>query len=199
MNRIYAVVLAAGFSRRMGMDKLSQDLCGKPVIQRCIDQLLDSGIESVYVVIREREQADHITPDERLHFILNEESTSGMSSSIRVAIIGMNDEPDAVLVVTGDMPFFGSGNYRALVDLWNETDGGIASAYHNGEIRNPVIFSRRFFQQLLTIEGDRGARGIVQQNQVYVKFLEITNPDFIMDIDLPGELEYARTMCNYFH
>lgn len=198
MRRIHAIVLAAGFSRRMGMDKLSQDLCGKPVIQRCINQLLASGIERVYVVIRENEQSRTLVPNDRVSFIMNKEAASGMASSIRAAILHLEGDPEAVMIVNGDMPFFSVRNYTALVRLWEESDGGIASAYHMGEIRNPVIFSRRFFTDLLSVEGDRGAKAIVQKNQVYVKFLEILDPHYLMDIDTPEELDLARSMCNAF-
>lgn len=195
---VYAIILAAGFSRRMGMDKLSLDLCGRPVLQRCIDQVLESGIERAYVVIREREQANFIVKNPRVHFIINDESASGMASSIRVAVMKMEGNPDAVMIVNGDMPFFGKENYQKLLDLWEQTDDGIACSYYMGDIRNPVVFAKSFFSDLLGIEGDRGAKKIVQKRLPNVKFMEIRDPDYLIDIDTIEDLEYARSMCNRF-
>lgn len=196
MPVIYAIILAAGYSRRMGSDKLSMDLCGKKVLQHAIDQVFDSGADSVYVVIREPEQADAFHRTKNTSFVVNSEAIVGISSSIRTAINQMDGREDAVLIVNGDMPFFGSSNYRALIDLWNQTDQGIAASYYMGDVRNPVIFARRFLSELLEINGDRGAKSIVQKNLSDVKFLEILDPDYLMDIDTPEELEYARSMCN---
>lgn len=196
MPVIYAVILAAGYSRRMGVDKLSLDLCGKPVLQHVIDQVFHSGVDGVYVVIREPEQAAFYRRSENTTFVVNSEATVGMSSSIRIAINQMDGREEAVLMVNGDMPFFGVPNYRNLIDLWTQTDEGIAASYYMGEIRNPVIFARRFFSKLLEIDGDRGARNVVQSNLSDVKFMEILDPDYLMDIDTLEELEYARSMCN---
>ena len=198
MSLVYAVILAAGFSRRLGMDKLSQDLCGRTVLQRCIDQVIKCGVARVYVVIREREQINFIKRDDKVRFVINEESASGMASSIKVAIVKLEGNPDAVLIVNGDMPFFGVTNYKALLELWQNTDDGIAATYYMGDVRNPVIFSRKFLPDLLTIEGDRGAKKIVQKNFTNTKFLEIIDPDYLIDIDTPEDLEYSRSMCNFF-
>lgn len=196
MPLVYAVILAAGYSRRMGSDKLSMDLCGKAVLQHSIDQVIKSGVSRVLVVIREAEQAERYTKTENVRFVINREAQVGMSSSIRAALGVLDSEPDAVLIVNGDMPFYGTANYARLISLWEETDQGIAASYYMNEIRNPVIFSARFFGDITTIEGDRGAKEIVQKNLSEVKFMEILDPNLLVDIDTIEDLEYARSMCN---
>lgn len=196
MPVIYAIILAAGYSRRMGFDKLSPDLCGKKVLQHAIDQVFESGVDRVYVVIREPEQANAFQKTENTTFIVNSEALVGMSSSIRAAINQMDGREDAVLIVNGDMPFFGKSNYRELIDLWNQTDKGIVASYYMGDVRNPVIFSKKFLRNLLEIDGDRGAKAVVQKNLSDAKFMEILDPDYLFDIDTVEELEYARSMCN---
>lgn len=196
MAVVYGIILASGFSRRLGVDKLSQELCGKPVLQWCIDQVLSSGVDRVYVVTRERQKADRTQDVDRLHFIFNDDPTSGMSSSIKAAITRMDGNPDAVMIVNGDMPFYGAGNYRKLLQLWNDTDEGISSSYFSGETMPPAIFSSRFFPDLLGLDGDRGAKKIIHRNISEVKFLEIDDPDCFVDIDTMEDLVYARSMCN---
>ncbi len=196
MSEVYGIILASGFSRRFGSDKLSQELCGKPVIQWCIDQVLSSGASMVYVIIRESKGGYHIRADPKVRFILNEDPATGMSSSIRAAITKMDGNPDAVIIVNGDMPFFGVENYRKLIGLWQATHDGISSSYYSGETMPPAVFSRRFFSDLIELQGDRGAKRIIQKNLSEVKFLSIEDPDTLMDIDTIEDLVYARSMCN---
>ena len=196
MAEIYGVILASGFSRRLGMDKLSQELCGKPVLQWCIDQVLASGVDRVYVVTRDNYRNNSLREDARVRFIFNDDPASGMSSSIKAAITKMEGTPDAVMIVNGDMPFYGVHNYRELISLWLDTDDGIASSYYEGETMPPAIFSRKFFSDLLGLAGDRGAKKIIQRNLSEVKFLRVNDPDCFVDIDTIEDLVYARSMCN---
>lgn len=196
MAQVFGVILASGFSRRLGSDKLSQNLCGKPVLQWSMDQLLASGIDRIYVVTRDRLKNHLANGEKRIRVILNDDPTSGMSSSIRAAITKMKGNPDAVMIVNGDMPFYGEDNYRKLRKLWEETDLGIAASYYSGNPMPPVIFSSTYFLDLLELEGDRGAKKIIQRNLSEVKFFNIDDPDSVMDIDTVEDLVYARSMCN---
>ncbi len=196
MAQVYGIILASGFSRRFGEDKLSQDLCGKPVLQWCIDQLMASGVQCVCVVTRDSQKNVGHGEDSRIRFVLNEDPASGMSRSIRAALTKLEGDPDAVMIVNGDMPFYGVKNYRKLIALWEETDGGIAASYHSGVAMPPSIFSRAYYPDLLELEGDRGAKKIIQKNISEVKFLRIDDPDCFTDIDTVEDLVYARSMCN---
>lgn len=197
MVHVYGVVLASGFSRRFGEDKLSQDLCGKPVLQWCIDQLLSSGVDCVCIVTRDSMKERDLGGDDRLKFVINDDPAAGMSRSIRAALTKLEGNPDAVMIVNGDMPFYGAENYRKLIALWEETDGGIAASYHSGETMPPSIFSRKYFSDLLALEGDRGAKKVIHKNVSEVKYLSIEDPDCFTDIDTMEDLVYARSMCNH--
>lgn len=196
MAQVYGIILASGFSRRFGEDKLSQDLCGKPVLQWCIDQLLSSGVQCVCVVTRDSQRNLSLGGDERIKFVINEDPAAGMSRSIRAAITKLEGDPEAVMIVNGDMPFYGVENYRKLIALWKDTDGGIAASYHSGTAMPPSIFSKDYYSDLLELEGDRGARKVIQKNISEVKFLMIDDPDCFTDIDTVEDLIYARSMCN---
>ncbi len=196
MAQVYGIILASGFSRRFGEDKLSQDLCGKPVLQWCIDQLLSSGVQCVCVVTRDSRKDIDPGEDGRIKFVVNEDPAIGMSGSIRAAITKLEGDPEAVMIVNGDMPFYGVKNYRKLISLWEETDGGIAASYHSGTAMPPSIFSKSYYTDLLELEGDRGAKKVIQKNISEVKFLRIDDPDCFIDIDTVEDLVYARSMCN---
>ena len=78
MPGMEAVVLASGFSRRLGADKVSQDICGRSVLNRVLGNILGAGIEKVVVVLRERSQARLVTENHKVSILYNENADAGI-------------------------------------------------------------------------------------------------------------------------
>lgn len=195
MPGIQAVILSSGFSRRLGMDKLSQDLCGKSVLQRVVENALGAGIDQIVVVLRQRGQASLVPQNQRISVLYNENAESGMSSSIKVAILKAKNEVDAFLFLNGDMPFFSSDSINRLIGLWRQNPDKIACVLHKGVLRGPVIFPRRYTGPLLGLEGESGGREILRGNVGDVVSLEVSCSEELADIDTALDLENARIIC----
>ena len=163
MAGIQAVILASGFSRRLGVDKLSRVLCGKTVLQRVVENALGTGMGRIVVVIRERGQAAIVPKDKRISIIFNENADAGMSSSIKAAILKADPEFDSFLFMNGDMPFFSTGSINKLVELWKGNPEKMACIRHAGVLRGPVIFPRKYTDLLLSLEGESGGRDEVEE------------------------------------
>lgn len=187
--------MASGFSRRLGVDKLSQDICGKPVLLRVVENALGSGIEKISVVVRERSQARLVPEDPRVGILFNEHADSGMSSSIKVAILRAEADYDGFLFLNGDMPFFSRESINSLLELERKNPGKIVCIRHNGVLRGPVIFPKKYAGMLLGLEGENGGREILKNNSEEVVPLEISDPNEIADIDSPDDLKRAREIC----
>ena len=196
--KIVGVVLASGYSTRLGLDKLTQELCGKTVIRRVVNDLIDTGLDLIYIVTRAGNQMDSSLLKPGILVILNKHSKEGMSSSIKVALANIAPDVDAVLITNGDMPFFGSENYRKLIADWRDEGSGIVSSSLHGIPRNPVIFSKEYFPDLMEITGDAGGREIVMKNKSRVKFVHIENETCFLDIDTREDLDLARKICEEF-
>ena len=193
--KIAGVVLASGYSTRLGSDKLTQDLCGKTVIRRVVDDLADTDLDLIYIVTGDGSRMDSLLLDSRIRLIQNKNAKEGMSSSIKAAIANIEPDADAVLITNGDMPFFGSENYRRLIVEWRTEGNGIVSSSLHGIPRNPVIFSKEYFRDLMKITGDKGGREIVVKNRTHAKFIRIENETCFLDIDTREDLELARKIC----
>lgn len=195
MPGIQGVILASGFSRRLGVDKLSQDLCGKSVLGRVVENALGAGLGKVVVVVRERGQARLVPEDNRISILFNEQADSGMSSAIRLAILRAGTGFDSFLFLNGDMPFFSSESIKGLMELWRGNPEKIACIRHEGKMRGPVIFPTKYTAMLLALEGEKGGREILMNNRDDVVFMEISDPDEVADIDTHEDLEKARAIC----
>ena len=146
MERIYAVILAAGTSSRLGFNKLTLRMNGRPVIRSAIEPFLQKGIEKIFVVTnpengpvkkaletpfipdtypRKREntpgQASPLQPStfnlSPFTYILNPHFKEGMSSSIK-AIIPYIKDADAVFFHLGDKPFIKRETVEQMIELY---------------------------------------------------------------------------------
>ncbi len=195
MPGMEAVVLASGFSRRLGADKVSQDICGRSVLNRVVGNVLGAGIEKVVVVLRERSQARLVTENHKVSILYNENADAGMSSAIKLAILRAEQDYDGFLFLNGDMPFFRAESIARLTGLWEGNPDKIACIRHNGVLRGPVIFPRRYTGLLLNLEGEKGGRELLMTNSPDVVHIDITDPDEMVDIDTREDLERAREIC----
>ena len=195
MPGMEAVVLASGFSRRLGADKVSQDICGRSVLNRVLGNILGAGIEKVVVVLRERSQARLVPENQKVSVLFNENADAGMSSAIKLAILRAEQDYDGFFFLNGDMPFFSAESIARLTGLWERNPHKIACIRHNGVLRGPVIFPRRYTGLLLNLEGEKGGRELLVTNSSDVVHIEITDQDEMVDIDTREDLERAREIC----
>lgn len=195
MPGIQAVILSSGFSRRMGRDKLSQDLCGKSVLRHVVDNALETTVGKIVVVLRERRQAVLVPEDRRVSILFNEHADSGMSSSIKAAVLRAGPDYDGLLFLNGDTPFFSGASISRLIELSEENPGKIVCVSLNGTLRGPVIFPRKYIGMLLNLEGENGGREILKNNREDIVPLVLENPDELADIDTPEDLDRAREIC----
>ncbi len=195
MPSVEAVILASGFSRRLGVDKVSQDICGKSVLSRVVETALGAGLEKVVVVLRERGQSRMVPNDARISILYNENAESGMSSAIKLAILRSEPQFDSFLFLNGDMPFFSADSLARLIGLWKRNPEKIACIRNGETLRGPVIFPRKYTSMLLGLEGENGGRELLMNNSSHVVFIEIANQDELVDIDTQEDLERARKIC----
>ncbi|MDR7484428.1 MAG: nucleotidyltransferase family protein [Armatimonadota bacterium] len=186
---VAAVVLAAGASVRMGRPKLAIPVRGTPMIRRAAQAALASRCREVIVVLGAH--ADVYRPlldglDVRL--VVNPDPAEGMGSSIRTGVEAVSPEAAGVVILLADQPLVDAEVIDRLIETAiTERRRIVASAYH-GTVGPPVYFDRALFLELLTLEGDRGARSVIEAYPQEGVAIALPEP-MAADVDRPGDLE----------
>lgn len=188
---ICAIVLAAGRSRRMGVQKLLLDYGGKSVISHIVEQLLDSVIDEVYVVVGH--DRDRVAEESRgVSVVFNEDYRTGMLSSVRCGLRAIPKMCRAVLVALGDQPTITSKLVDEMVRAYGATEKGIVVPTYADRRGHPLIISTRYRDRILTGYDDVGLRGLLREHPGDVFELGVSTPHVCLDMDEPSD--YCRAI-----
>lgn len=191
---IGAIILAAGSSRRFGDDKRKSVLeTGKTVLATCIENA-DACFDEVLVVLRfgDREYANelsHAFDRPAITFFCAPDSAKGMAHSLANAIAGVKDW-DAAIIFLGDMPYLTIETIRLMLEKYTDSAGQepIIVPTHGGEQGHPVMFHHRYFTAIEQLEGDQGARSVIQENAAKVIEVPVDDTGILRDIDTHADL-----------
>jgi molybdenum cofactor cytidylyltransferase len=195
-RNVASVILAAGRSSRMGgPNKLLELLHGKPLVRIVTEQALASRAKPVIVVTGH--QGDKVRAELKgldVVFAANPDFADGIASSVKAGIAAVPAEADGAVICLGDMPLVDAGLIDRLIDALAPDKGAlIAVPAAEGRRGNPVLWSRRFFDELMTLEGDVGARHMIARHAEAVVEVETDGQSAFLDIDTPEALALARS------
>ncbi|MFT3775812.1 MAG: molybdopterin-binding/glycosyltransferase family 2 protein [Minicystis sp.] len=189
---IAAIVLAAGRSSRMGeRNKLLVEVDGAAMITHIVDAILATSVRPVVVVTGHDEDAVRAALGGReVIFVHNARWTEGMSTSLRAGIGQLGEDIDGALVCLGDMPRVRPAHLEALLGAFDPA-GGRSICVPTWERRrgNPVLFARRHFAEMRVIEGDVGARALIEKHASAVCPVPMPDRGVTLDVDTPEALE----------
>jgi len=155
-------------------------------LQHAIDQAAEIDFKASVVILGANAVIiqKEINP-KSFQVIVNDEWKQGMASSLRLGIEKVGNDVDAILIMVGDQPFVTKELLSEMVLLFQSSSDIVACQYVgiNGV---PVLLGKEYFEELLTLEGDTGARKIVQKHQGKVKSIQFEQGKF--DIDTPEDL-----------
>ncbi len=193
--RIAALVLAAGRSSRMGAaNKLLAAVDGTPMVAHAVDAALASQAAPVVVVTGyEVERVRAALPGRKVGFVHNSDYAAGMSGSLKRGLGALPRDIDGVLVCLADMPRIGPAVLNRLIAAFNPVEGrAICVPVWNGKRGNPVLWSRRFFPEMVELAGDVGARHLIGLHADEVCEVSMPDDSVLTDIDTPEALASLR-------
>jgi molybdenum cofactor cytidylyltransferase len=179
-----AILLAAGESKRMGKPKQLMPLGSSTVVEQAIDNLLNSTVDEIIVVLGYR--AEEITKTiaaKPVKIIVNPNYQQGMSTSIIAGLILVDHQAQAVMLALGDQPLVDSQTINRLIDEFHKHDKGIAVPTYHGRRGHPIIFAIKYKSKLLELEGDIGGREIIKQHPDDILEVAVDSESVIADID----------------
>lgn len=183
------VLLAAGGSHRMGAGrhKLLEKIGGAPLIRRSAERLLESALDEVVVVIGARSQEMRAALQGlELRIVENPTWERGMAGSLAVGLAAIRPDADAALIALADMPDVSSRLVDRLLAGFDPGEGrAIIRPTAGGRPGHPVLFGRRFFEELRALDGDVGARSVVAGHADYVADVAVEEEGAFTDLDTP--------------
>ena len=185
-RQIAAIVLAAGRSTRMGgPNKLVAEIAGKPLVRIAAEEALASRAKPVIVVTgHQRERVEAALAGLPLKLVHNPDFADGLATSVRTGIATVPPAADGAVICLGDMPQVDAALINRLIDAFDPEQGALGVVPSiNGKRGNPVLWSRRFFPDLMAIEGDVGARRLIGRYGEAVIEVPVTGKAAFTDID----------------
>ena len=189
--RVSALVLAAGRSTRMGpVNKLLAPLGGRAMVRAVVDELAGSSVRPVVVVTgHEAERVEEALAGVGARLVHNSEYRQGLSGSIRAGLAALPESAEAAVICLGDMPLVTSAHVDKLVAAFDPAEGReICVPVFEGKRGNPVLFARRFFDEIAGVRGDVGARHLIGEYEEYVCEVAMGDRAVLVDVDSPQAL-----------
>jgi molybdenum cofactor cytidylyltransferase len=190
-RRVAAVVLAAGRSTRMGaVNKMLAEIGGKSLVRIAAEQAVASHAKPVIVVTgHEREKVEAALKGLPVRLVHNSDYADGLGTSLKAGIAAVPEDADAAIVCLGDMPQVDAALIDRLIAALDPERGAlIILPTIDGRRGNPVVWSRRFFHDLMSIQGDIGARHLIGTYAEAVVEIPVAGEAALTDVDTPESL-----------
>jgi len=194
---ISSVVLAAGRADRAGEQKLLMPLGGKPVLQWVLENALASALHEIVCIMRDLQAVRRKISlvDERLYWLTNHAADQGQSTSVIAGLWAIDPKSVGALVLVGDEPMVQHELIDSLVERFKTTNALIVAPSFRGQTRNPVLFRRDLFPELLQLTGDRCGQGLIEKYRKKTDLVEWNDEVSFMDMDVREDYEKMKAGC----
>lgn len=189
-TKVAAMILAAGASSRMGKPKQLLTVNGQSLIQKSVETALQVPCYPIVVL---GANADLIQPeiqDKRITTIVNAQWQKGMGSSIRAGALKLRQvlpEAEAVIIMLCDQPLVTPTLLAELIKAHSISKKPIVASSYEDVFGVPALFHRNFFDKLVELNGDMGARKLIAQYKSQT--VSIPFPSGSIDLDTPEDYQ----------
>jgi CTP:molybdopterin cytidylyltransferase MocA/xanthine/CO dehydrogenase XdhC/CoxF family maturation factor len=192
--RVGGVILAAGLSRRMGYNKLVATVSGKPLLRHAVEAALASRLDPVIVVTGHDAPASQgALAGLNVEFVHNPDFAKGLSTSLRQGVKALPSDCDGAMILLGDMPQITPALIDRTIAAFDPKVGrSICVVTGQGTRGHPVLWGRQFFSEIETLDGDAGARSLLDRHPGLACEIEAGSTAPLTDVDTPEALEAYR-------
>lgn len=161
------VLLAAGMSNRLGRPKQLLTYQGDYLLNHAI-KVAEKIKEAVTVVIigAEAESLLNEIKDFNVKVVVNQQFREGMASSIRCGVQYIQhhyNEIENIIMMVCDQPYVNTAHLLKLIACHRSTEAKIVASTYNERKGVPALFNKQVFPELLTLEGDVGAKELIKK------------------------------------
>jgi molybdenum cofactor cytidylyltransferase len=189
-EEVWLLVLAAGFSRRMGKQKLLLQINRESLVRYIVKKFLGTMADGIVVVTNSEYKEVKLEVEDLPVVVLeNHHSIMGMSSSLKVGIEYLKDrKAGAAVVLLADQPTIDIKTINMMIKQHKRNKYQILQTNYKTKPSHPVLFSHLWFDELLEISGDKGAKNVLKKNRERVHMVNVDLPA-PRDIDTVSEYE----------
>ncbi|MBD0832726.1 nucleotidyltransferase family protein [Aestuariibaculum sediminum] len=188
------VVLAAGEASRMGKPKQLLPWGETTLLEHTIKTALEVNTDEILVVLGAHyNEIKSLIDKYPIQIVFNPDWKSGLGTSISKAIYEIQNgrqEIHAVLIMLADQPFISSNDLNLMIKHFRKSENQIIATIYEGGVKGvPVLFDATYFDDLLALNDDYGAKEIIKRYKAFVDFYN--NNSNIADLDTPDEYQSA--------
>lgn len=184
MDHLWAIILAAGESKRMGSPKMLMPFNGKTMIEKVIENISGSSITDILVVLgAENESVKKVTSKHRLEYCVNKDFKEGMLSSVKCGFRNLPPFFRAVLVFQADQPLISAEAIDTVIEAYHTSGNGIVIPVYKTKRGHPILIDFKYRNMVELLESDNGLKAISLKFSDDVYEVETNDPGILKDID----------------
>jgi len=198
---IYGIILAAGEGKRMGKVKLTLPLGNKQLIEWVLQAVKLTPLDKYFLVVRP-EDKEIIKTGKKwgAEIVLNPEYKSGMSSSIRKALLQISpEELEGFFVILGDQPLINPSILFKMIRAFTLDKKEILVPFYKEKQGNPVFFDGYWKDELMKLSGYVGGRVLIKAHPERVKRFKISDESILLDVDREEDYEKMKNIFDSLH
>lgn len=189
MKNYSAIILAAGYSSRMGEFKPLMNLNGKTPVERCISLFENCGVNNIIIVTGHLSYRIKEKLNENIISIINDRYNEGMFSSIQAGLGVLPKHTDAFFLLPVDIPSVKEHTVKRMMKSYEEIDDGILFPTFNNKKGHPTLISSSLVKEILTKNPEGGLREILNAHKDKWHYEELADRGILLDMDVKEDFK----------
>lgn len=195
-GRVAGILLAAGLSNRMGVNKLLLPVEGEPLVRRTARRALSGGLDPLMVVLGyQAEAVSEAIADLPCRVVFNPEYERGQASSLRSGVAALDETISAAVVVLADMPFVTPEMIAELAAEQARTGAPLVVSDYGGVQAPPTLYGRALFAELRAASDQGCGRQVARHHGAEAAVVRWPAAA-LADLDVPSDYERLRAMAD---
>ena len=195
MNENVIIVLAAGASTRMQQPKQLLTYDDQSLLVHTIEEAQKSLMPVVVVLGAHSQEIMSDINDLEIDVEVNKNWESGMASSIKAGLekaMEIYEEMENCILAVCDQPYISSVLFQELLDQKKTSGKKIVASSYAGTLGTPALFDKKYFEDLLNMQGDHGAKNLLQKYNEDVASVHFKKGE----IDIDTKSDYEQLLKN---
>jgi len=192
MSEIWAIILAAGESKRMGTPKMLLPFNGSTMIENVISNVSHSKVDRILVILGSSAcDIEKLIRTKSVNYCYNENYRDGMLSSVRCGLSNIPPGFRAVMIFQGDQPLITPSTSDSVIDSYNLSGKGIVIPVFHNKRGHPVLIDKKYYNEIEKLSSSVGLRSLSYTFPRDVQEVAVNDPGILRDFDTYQQYERA--------